>query len=67
MPTAFPTTAARSASFTGLDTGDVDLTAPVPNTSKIGVWRLEPSNRYNLIGLADDPITEQASSTKCSV
>ena len=27
--------------FTGLDSGDVDLTAPIPNTSKIGVWRID--------------------------
>ena len=45
----------RYASFTGLDGGDVDLTTPVPNTSKLGVWRIEPSGRYALQGLMDDP------------
>ena len=45
----------RHASFTGLDTGAVDLTAPIPNTSKIGVWRIEPSGHYALMGLMDDP------------
>ena len=46
----------RHASFTGLDGGSVDLTAPIPNTSKIGVWRIEPSGHYALMGLMDDPI-----------
>ena len=45
----------RHATFTGLDSGDVDLTAPIPNTSKIGVWRIEPSGHYALMGLMDDP------------
>jgi hypothetical protein len=44
------------ATFTGLDGGAVDLTAPIPNTAKIGVWRIEPSGQYTLKGLADDPI-----------
>jgi hypothetical protein len=48
------------ASFTGLDSGDVDLTAPIPNTAKIGVWRIEPNNRFDLVGLADDPIATAA-------
>jgi hypothetical protein len=50
----------RHASFTGLDSGDVDLTAPIPNTSKIGVWRIEPSGRYSLKGLTADPIATTA-------
>ena len=50
----------RHATFTGLDTGDIDLTTTVPNTSMIGVWRIDPANRYNLIGLADDPIATAA-------
>ena len=41
----------RNASFTGLGNRAVDLTAPVPNTSKIGVWRIAPDNRYNLVGI----------------
>ena len=50
----------KHASLTGLDTGDVDLTAPIPDTSKIGVWRIEPSGHYTLQGLADDPIATAA-------
>jgi hypothetical protein len=48
------------ASFTGLDSGDVDLTAPIANTSKIGVWRIEPSGHYALMGLMDDPVAAAA-------
>jgi hypothetical protein len=48
------------ATFTGLDSGDVDLTAPIPNTSKIGVWRIEPTGHYALKGLAEDPIVSAA-------
>lgn len=48
------------ATFTGLDTGDVDLTAPIPKTSKIGVWRIEPSGHSALMGLMDDPIVTAA-------
>jgi hypothetical protein len=36
------------------------LTAPIPNTSKIGVWRIDPDNRYALVGLGDDPIAKAA-------
>ena len=54
----------KHASFTGLDGGAVDLTAPIPNTAKVGVWRIDPSGHYALMGLMDDPIataeTEQA-------
>jgi len=50
----------RHATFTGLDTGDVDLTTSVPNTKLIGVWRIDPSNHYALVGLADDPIATTA-------
>jgi hypothetical protein len=48
------------ATFTGLNSGDVDLTAPIPNTSMIGVWRIEPSGRYTLKGLAEDPVVTAA-------
>jgi hypothetical protein len=48
------------ASFTGLDDGAVDLTAPVPNTTAIGVWRIEPSGQYELKGLMDDPVVTAA-------
>ena len=50
----------RARHFTGLDSGDVDLTAPIPNTPKIGVWRIEPDNHYTLVALADDPIVKAA-------
>ena len=33
----------------------MDLTAPIPNTATIGVWRIEPSGHYVLMGLMDDP------------
>jgi hypothetical protein len=46
----------NNATFTGLDSGSVDLTAPVPNTGKVGVWRIEPDGHYELKGLADDPV-----------
>ncbi len=46
----------RHATFTGVDTGEIDLTAPIPNTTKIGVWRIEPNNHYMLVGIGDDPI-----------
>ena len=48
------------ATFTGLDSGDVDLTAPIPKTAKIGVWRIDPSNHFVLMGLTDDPIVTAA-------
>ena len=51
----------RHATFTGLDSGDIDLTTSVPNTKLIGVWRIDTGNRYNLIGLADDPFAAAAS------
>jgi hypothetical protein len=50
----------RHASFTGMDGGAVDLTAPVPNTEKMGVWRIEPDGHYALKGLMDDPIVTAA-------
>jgi hypothetical protein len=50
----------RRAIFTGLDSGAVDLTTTVPNTSLIGVWRIDPSGHYALKGLADDPIAAAA-------
>jgi hypothetical protein len=53
--------------FTGLDDGAVDLTAPIPNTSKVGVWRIEPDNSYNLIGRPTIRSPSRRSSTKCSV
>jgi hypothetical protein len=48
------------ATFTGLDGGAVDLTTSIPNTDKLGVWRIEPDNRYELKGLTDDPIITAA-------
>ena len=50
----------RHATFTGLDTGAVDLTAPIPNTAKVGVWRIDPSGRHVLMGLMDDPLATAA-------
>ena len=50
----------KHATFTGLDSGDVDLTAPVPNTSKVGVWRIDTTNHYVLKGLAEDPLASAA-------
>ena len=50
----------RHASFTGLDTGAVDLTTSIPNTSKIGVWRIDTSGHYALMGLMDDPLVTAA-------
>jgi hypothetical protein len=43
-----------------LDDGTVDLTAPIPNTSTIGVWRIEPSGHYTLEGVAEDPLARAA-------
>jgi hypothetical protein len=48
-------------SASGLDSGAVDLPAPIPNTSKIGVWRIEPGNHYALMGVMDDPLAAAAS------
>ena len=48
------------ATFTGLDSGAVDLTTSVLTTDKIGVYRIEPDNHYELKGLADDPIATAA-------
>ena len=50
----------RHASFTGLDGGAVDLTALVPNTVKVGVWRIDPDGHWELKGLMDDPIVMAA-------
>ena len=50
----------RHASFTGLDSGAVDLTSPIPNTAMVGVWRIEPDGRYTIKGLMDDPVVEAA-------
>lgn len=33
---------------------------PVPNTTKIGVWRIDPSGHYTLKGLAENPIVTAA-------
>jgi hypothetical protein len=30
--------------------GAIDLTAPVPNTQKVGVWRIEPSGNSSSRG-----------------
>ena len=38
----------------------MDLTAPIPNTTKIGVWRINPKGGYVLMGIGDDPIAEAA-------
>jgi hypothetical protein len=46
--------------FTGLDTGDVDLTAPITGTAQIGVWRIDTDNRYVLMAIGDDPIVTAA-------
>jgi hypothetical protein len=54
----------RHATFTGLDGCDVDLTAPIPKTSKIGVWRIDTNGHYVLVGLADDPIAKAAEQAK---
>ncbi len=48
------------ATFTGLDSGAIDLTGPIPNTTFIGVYRIEPDNRFVLVGLADDPVATAA-------
>jgi hypothetical protein len=48
------------ATFTGLDDGAIDLTTSVPKTRLVGVWRIDTGNRYNLIGLADDPFAAAA-------
>jgi hypothetical protein len=37
-----------------------DLAPPIPNTSKIGGWRIDPSNHYALQGLMDDPLATAA-------
>jgi hypothetical protein len=50
----------RHATFTELDDGAVDLTAPVSGSDKIGVWRIEPDGQYELKALADDPIVTAA-------
>jgi hypothetical protein len=50
----------RHATFTGLDSGDIDLTTSVPNTKLIGVWRIDPSGVYVLMGLMDDPFATAA-------
>ena len=50
----------KHASFTGLDDGAVDLTAPVPNTQMVGVWRSELHNVYTHKGLAEDPTVKAA-------
>jgi hypothetical protein len=48
------------ATFTGLESGDVDLTTMVPNTKLIGVWRIDPTGHNVLMGLMDDPIATAA-------
>jgi hypothetical protein len=49
-----------NAAFTGLDDGSIDLAAPIPNTSLIGVYRIKPSGHFTLTGLRDDPIVKAA-------
>jgi hypothetical protein len=49
------------ASFTGLESGDLLLCCPIPNTGKVGVYRIDTGNRYALVRLEDDPFaSEQA-------
>ncbi len=48
------------ATFTGMYDGAVDLTAPIPNSRLVGVWRIEPDNVYTLKGLAEDPTVKAA-------
>jgi hypothetical protein len=43
----------------------VDVTAPIPNTSKIGVWRIDPSGHYELKDLAEDPIAGAVDERNC--
>jgi hypothetical protein len=50
----------KHATFTGMYDGAVDLTAPIPNSRLVGVWRIEPSGEYQLKGLAEDPIAGAA-------
>ena len=50
----------RHATFTGMADGAIDLTAPIRNTAKIGVWRIDTSNHDKLVGLADDPLAKAA-------
>jgi hypothetical protein len=33
---------------------------PVPKTSKIGLWRIDPCGHYELKGLAENPIATAA-------
>jgi hypothetical protein len=49
-----------NASFTGLDNGDVLLCGSIPNTRLIGVYRINPDNRYVLERLEDDPFAATA-------
>ncbi len=41
--------------FTGLDSGAIELIASPPNTGKVAVYRIEPDNTFELVGLTDDP------------
>ena len=50
----------RHATFTGMADGAVDLTAPIPNTRLIGVWRIDPDGNYLIKGLAEDPMATKA-------
>ena len=36
------------------------VAVPIPHTTMIGVWRIEPSGHYALVGLMDDPIVTAA-------
>ncbi len=45
----------RQWAFTGLDSGAIELISAIPNTGKVAVYRIEPDNYYELIGLTDDP------------
>ena len=50
----------RHATFTGMADGAIDLTTSIPNTAKIGVWRIERSGHYALMGPMDDPFVTAA-------
>jgi hypothetical protein len=31
------------------------MVGPIPNTDKVGVYRIEPDNHFTLVALMDDP------------
>jgi hypothetical protein len=42
----------------------VDLTTTIPNSTLVGVWRLETDGHYHLIGLSEDPLAKAAEQAK---